>query len=173
MGRILKAGSRVRVGFLLRTEYFTIDYDNVIIPDLTGCLFDTGQFESVEIFIEKGGVFQRDSMIVVAITAADFNDFEDYGSLVAQEIGLCAPDLIISERKPVIIDGEPDATKNDPNVAHVNATDSGRPDKQDKCKDLAFFDYLACESGISKSGLGIGLPVLLIGGLALILVLRR
>jgi len=172
MAKILKAGSRVRVGFLLNTEYFSTDYENVIIPDLEGCLYGTGQFDLVEIYIDKGGVFARDTMIVVAVTAADFADFEDYGGLVAQVIQVCAPDVHVSERKPVVIDAEPEATKNDPNVAHVNAIDTG-PKKQDKCKDLPFFDYLTCETGLSKGTIGIGGPVLLIGGLIILGVFLR
>jgi hypothetical protein len=171
---VLAAGSRVRVGFSVHTEYFSTDYD-VIKGDLEGCLYGTGQFEWVEIVVEKASVFERDYLLVIGVTAAEFGDTEDFGGLVAQLIETCTAGITISARDPVKVDAIPEPVVGQSGVQQVNNQEGKDPNRRPgSCEGLAFFDYLGCQTGLSPGGTKTGLIVLGLGGLiALGLFLRR
>lgn len=184
MSGILAAGSQVRVGFVLGggliggvPNYGYVE--QIALPDMEGCLYDTGQFESIAFDYTKGGVASRDYFVISATTAQDFSQTEDFGGLVAQTMQLCAPDLygFVSRRDPVVVDHIPASLVGMVNVQQPNAVDSGATGPAakppDKCQGLPFFDYVSCETGLSTTGIKTGGIAIVVGGLILIAVLLR
>ena len=176
MAGVLVAGSRVRVGFAVAAanpdSSFYPDY-NVIFPDIEGCLYNTGQFDFVELFLSEGGYFAKDYITVVAITALDFTQAEDFGGLVAQQIGDCAPSLIVVRRDPVKVDAVPDAAAGSSGGQQVNNQEGQTPNTPGKCDNLSFVDAIGCNLGLSAEGAGIGVAVLGIGVLVLLVVVLK
>ena len=176
MAGVLVAGSRVRVGFAVAAanpdSSFYPDY-NVIFPDIEGCLYNTGQFEFVELFLSEGGYFAKDYITVVAITALDFTQAEDFGGLVAQQIGDCAPSLIVIRRDPVKVDAVPDAAAGSSGVQQVNNQEGQAPNAPGKCDNLSFVDAIGCNLGLSAEDAEIGVAALGIGALVLLVVVLK
>lgn len=185
MAKRLVPGSYVRVGFNVSGVLYGLDESTgntfpFLVDDMTGCLYDSGLFENVDVNFKPGGFLSSDYFQVDAVTAEEFTDYEDFGSFVQQTLGLCAPTVRVKDRYPVVIDREPEATKNDPTVAHVNATDQSRPNIQrdpsvaGKCSQYSGFDYVGCELGIQTGTAKLGTGLLAVGGLlVLVLILKR
>jgi hypothetical protein len=180
MADILVAGSTVRVGFVISKGYDYTWIQDQALPAIEGCLYNTGQFEEISFDYTRGDLLSRDYFNIRAITVQDFGQAEDYGGLVAQTIQLCVPDLYagITRRDPVVIDHVPTDAEGQQGIQQPNAVDSratGRaPEPPGKCDNLAFFDYLACQTGFTTDGIKLGIPVVAVGGLVLlVLFLRR
>lgn len=172
---ILAAGSRARVGFSAATMHDRSFIENTVFPDMEGCLYNTGQFQGLEFIYKEGGLFQNDYLLIIGTTAADFADTEDFGGLIAQTLEYCAPDVaqVVDHRDPVVVDAVPQSAVGQVGVQQVNATDSGVKPKGE-CDDRKGLDYLACQSGLSKDSIKVGIPVVGIGLLiGLALILRR
>lgn len=185
MPGILLAGSRVRVGLVLKNGNNGFFYEdqqilNDVIPTLEGCLYQTGQFQDLRFDYNDGGFFSNDYLNVQAETVLDFDEADHFAGLVLETIQLCLPGLFptIVRQDPVIIDDVPKAARGRQDVQQVNAERviplGPAPQAPGRCEGLPALDYLACQTGLSSSTLGLGIPVLAIGGLiVLLLVLRR
>lgn len=139
--------------------------------------------------INDGGFFARSYLQVNATTVLDFAQTEDFGGLVAQQIGLCAPDIEITRRDPVAVDYIPQAAVNQQGVQQPQSTGPGvicppgyiytggffsacspapgsqAPNQPGRCDGApTFTDYLACQSGITSTATK---GILLAGGLGL------
>jgi hypothetical protein len=180
---VLVAGSTVRVGFVIQQGYNKDWIRDNALPAIEGCLYDSGQFESLEFDYNDGGIFARDYLNVKAVTVLDFARTEDYAGLVIQVIRTCAPDLYvgITRRDPVIIDAVPREAEGKAGVQQPNAPEPlprgnfpEGPKPPGKCEGLGFTDYLACQSGLSAEDVKFGFPLIAIGGLVLLaLFLKR
>lgn len=176
MAGVLVAGSRVRVGFVVVAANpdagIYPDY-NVIFPDIEGCLYNTGQFEFVELFLSEGGYFAKDYITIVAITALDFAQVEDFGGLVAQQIADCAPSLAMARRDPVKVDSVPSTAVGAPGIQQVNNQEGQNPNTPGRCDNLSLVDSIGCQLGLDQSSTKVGAVALGVGALVLLVVILK
>ena len=102
LGATLPAKSWIAAGFSLSAK--TQNYSaQDIVDTVEGCLYQTGSFNTVIAYLKPEGFFSDAYLTVDAETYHDFAQPDDVSGFIFQTLGYCFPELIITEREPVIV----------------------------------------------------------------------
>src|SRR5215470_6985690 len=182
LGALLPAGSQVKTGFQIGVSTvlgsgITQSIADNLRDTIEGCVYATGGFSQVSVLVDWHYLSSLVYVTVAVTTTNDHGDIQDVGNWIGGAIVACVPDVEIVSQDRTVGQGTTDAAGNPlPQGPTPPATTppgtTPPPSGQCSWSQQGFFDYLACQLGVTRTAAtAIGIA----GGvvLAMVITARR
>lgn len=150
---MLPAGSQVKTGFNIGVQTATASMTQGIADDLSntieGCVYATGGFSSVSVAVTWHYFSELVYVTVAVETVNDHADIEDVGTWIQGAIQSCVPDVEIVSKDRTVGVGAVDSSGNP--LPQGNTPPGAPPPSQCNWDAMTLGDYLACQTGVTKS----------------------
>src|SRR5215813_11988657 len=161
LGALLPAGSQVKTGFELGVSTalgapgLTQSIADNLRDTIEGCVYATGGFTQVSVLVDWHYLSSLVYVTVAVTTANDHGDLQDVGSWIGGAIVACVPDVEIVSQDRTVGQGTTDSAGNplpQGSTPPVTAP-PGTPPPSGQCSwsQQGFFDYLACQLGVTRT----------------------
>ena len=162
LGALLPAGSQVKTGFELGVSTalgapgLTQSIADNLRDTIEGCVYATGGFSQVSVLVDWHYLSSLASVTVAVTTVNDHGDINDVGNWIGGAIASCVPDVEIVSQSQTFGQGSTDAAGHpipQGSTPPVTAPPGVTPPPSGQCvwSQMGFFDYLACQLGVTRT----------------------